>query len=908
MAILAGGRYVRRRLAPEYTLRPDGDERTLTLFAAEPGSMGRQVMQGRSTRLHALDLDMGYPRSSKLGTGLSTRKAGRSRLLAHILLSRSLWWSSTGRRFSSLGLERHLELAWTASAQGWKPVLSVAGAPSAYVLGEFSEFYVDPSTMSGGKLTTNLPAEFVQRVMAQETFTDEQAQAFCREMRELFPHDSPPLPEHRAILLDQMEYPQARLTQAEGELEIEVGFCYGENVVWDFPSLAPMAEGMIEGQLYRVSRKIADERLRFLELEKAVAGEAVSPQMFHPRERSITVLWRQMKTLEALGWDVVATPALRFLPLQTLESGLIPDGDGYQVTCSADLLGKKLDLLPLIVRFLKNSLEGLEAIAAGEGYPDDCDIFLHTPEDTIRVPIPLIRHVLRHMAEVLLDGGAPGQGVSRYRAVDLIRQSPAWVAPEALQRQMEQFNAPPVQPIPAALKADLRPYQKEGVDWLRLWQHYGLNGILADEMGLGKTIQVIALLLGQANKGASLLVVPTSVIPNWQAELERFAPSLRVAVWHGPTRQAGALDGADVILTNYALIGAYPPELCRREYQYVILDEAQNIKNSRALAREALMTLSSQHRLCLTGTPIENNLGELWSLLDYLNPGLLGSETHFRQFYRRPIEDGNERRRQMLLRRVGPLIVRRTKKGVALPVPAKKTLLVPILMTPEERGLYNGIHAAVAQEVQKAIAEKGLRRAQIEIFAALLKLRQACCDSRLLKHKIAEHPASSKLGRLGHEVRGRIRDGHGVIIFSQFAKMLDLIGREFADVPFVRLDGSTADRATPVRRFQAGEVRLFLVSLKAGGTGLNLTAADTVILFDPWWNPAVEAQAIDRAHRMGQTREVMALRYVCADSIEERILVLQEKKRKIAASILDDAGGAKSAHLSLEDIAFLLKI
>jgi superfamily II DNA or RNA helicase len=913
MSIRIGGVNARRRITPEYGLRFSlNPDRALSLFPTEPGSMGRRVLQGKASRIGDFDLEkINVPRSTTLGGGLNPYAPGRSSLLKHIFISRSLWWDSTSKRFTDLGDDRDLLISWVAQGKGWVPQLGVADHPAAYVLGEFAEFYVDPEAMVGGALRTALPTEFVQRILKQKIFSDAEALAFCEEMRRGFPNDKMPLPEHRAVELSRLEYAHAQLTQQDGSLVIEVGFCYGEGVIWGFDDIHHVHDGKMEGKLYRVTREIGRERDRWVELGQAVRGQNTSPKLFYPEDQSPENVWRAMDKLADLGWEIETSSALNLLPIRTLNSALSPSGKGYAMVCETEIFGKKSNLLPLVVRYLKSSMTSLEEIAAGRGYTDDTDIFLYSEKQSFRVPIPLIRHVLQHMAEVLLHNGqTEGMRLSHFQAAELLRRHPAqWKAPEGLRRRADDFDAPPIHGLPAGLKAHLRAYQKDGVDWLRLWQHYGLNGILADEMGLGKTVQVIALLLSLRGKEQSLIIAPTSVIPNWQSELAKFAPSLKVAVWHGADRKTEAkLDGADIILTNYSLMGSAPDELMDREYTYVIADESQAIKNSRTMARAAMSDLNARHRLCMTGTPIENHLGELWSMLDYLNPGVLGAEADFRLFYQRPIEAGDKRRKEMLLRKIKPLILRRTKKDVALPVPPKSGKVVEVPMEQAQRGLYDGIRVAVAAEVQKAIAEKGVRRSQIEIFAALLKLRQACCDSRLLKHKVAQHPESAKLVRLRADVHRKLKAGHSLLIFSQFAEMLDLIQAELAGVPMVRLDGSTIDRATPVKRFQAGEVKVFLISLKAGGSGLNLTAADTVILYDPWWNPAVEAQAIDRAHRLGQSREVTFYRYVCVNTIEERILTLQDQKRAMAASILDDAGGERGAHITEDDLRFLLGV
>src|SRR6204780_37705 len=423
-------------------------------------------------------------------------------------------------------------------------------------------------------------------------------------------------------------------------------------------------------------------------------------------------------------------------------------------------------------------------------------------------------------------------------------------------------------------------------------------------MGLGKTVQTLAHLAIEQAEGRldrpSLIVCPTSVVPNWTMEAARFAPSLRVLTLHGPTRKErfSEIGRHDLVISTYPLLTRDHAVLTEHEWHVVVLDEAQMIKNPNAETTRAALRLKARQRLALSGTPLQNHLGELWSLFDFLAPGFLGGQKSFKSRYRTPIEKhGDIDRQDSLNRRIRPFMLRRTKEEVITELPPKTETVEPVEMETNQRAIYEAIRLSMHAKVQAAIAQKGLARSGIVILDALLKMRQACCDPRLLKLKtVAKSKAgSAKLDRLMEMLSIMFAEGRRVLLFSQFTEMLALIETRLEDdgVEFVKLTGDTKDRATPVKTFQAGDVPLFLISLKAGGVGLNLTAADTVIHYDPWWNPAVEDQATDRAHRIGQTKKVFVHRLVTLGTIEEKMEVLKEKKRAIVASVMDtEHGGA----------------
>jgi superfamily II DNA or RNA helicase len=456
---------------------------------------------------------------------------------------------------------------------------------------------------------------------------------------------------------------------------------------------------------------------------------------------------------------------------------------------------------------------------------------------------------------------------------------------------------------PRALKATLRPYQEAGLSWLKFIHDLGSGGVLADDMGLGKTVQTIALLLAvkqDEKKIRALIVAPTSVVTNWERELARFSPTLKVALWHGTGRkeQAEEIKEAEVIITSYALLRRDEEFLADLDLTYAILDEAQHIKNPMSATAAAAKRLKAKRRLALTGTPIENRLSEIWSIFDFVSPGLLGPLDKFEQRFSRPIDNGDYKAAQRLRATIHPFILRRTKQEVAKDLPEKIEMDQICDLGGEQRAVYMNVAREVRAQVLGEVERVGLAKSQLQILAGLTRLRQAACDPRLLglPREFGDED-SGKLVALRELVSEAVEGGHKILVFSQFVMMLKLIEKALKEdgVPYEYLDGSTKDRMERVERFQNDpSVPVFLISLKAGGTGLNLTAADTVVHFDPWWNPAVEQQATDRAHRIGQTKVVTAYRLVAAGTIEEKILQLKAKKRELVAQVLsEDAGGAK---------------
>lgn len=550
---------------------------------------------------------------------------------------------------------------------------------------------------------------------------------------------------------------------------------------------------------------------------------------------------------------------------------------------------------------------------------------------------------VEELQEVLLDC-APQQHEQGYRISSkqagfleaTLRQHSNWKvqAPAAWRdRAAKQSGAAKLECPPLGdLEAVLRPYQKQGVAWLHFLRENGFGGILADEMGLGKTLETLAFLrfVRQTQPGAApmLIVCPTSLVFNWVAEARRFTPELKVLALHGPDRHErfGDIAASDIVVTSYALIRRDAERYRELEFDTVALDEAQHIKNRQTQNAQAVKTVKSRHRIVLTGTPLENSVLDLWSIFDFLMPGYLGTAADFRERYELPIaKEKNAEAQARLARRLRPFLLRRLKQDVASDLPAKLEQVAFCELTHDQRGVYQQIIEASRKEVLEAVGAQGLAKSRMVVLTALLRLRQICCDLRLLKLSQQSAGAqareedsgttpplrsasSGKLEMFGELLEEVIDGGHRLLVFSQFVGMLALLKETLAaeGIEYCYLDGSTTDRAAVVERFQTNvSIPVFLISLKAGGVGLNLTGADTVIHFDPWWNPAVEDQATDRAHRIGQTRVLTSYKLITRDTVEEKILTLQNRKREITRATI---GGEEefAASLSWEEIQELL--
>jgi superfamily II DNA or RNA helicase len=602
--------------------------------------------------------------------------------------------------------------------------------------------------------------------------------------------------------------------------------------------------------------------------------------------------------LASVGWTVEVA-GRRYRPAGSVAWNVTSGIDWFELSAEIDFGGVRAELPAL-----------LEALASGGRSVQLSDGSVGILPDAFAAEMaPFVALAQKHDGRLrygriqmaLLDALLAGQPQARFDE-----------AFERLRDQLAAGGRPEAEQEPHGFEGTLRHYQREGLGWLIFLESLGLGGCLADDMGLGKTIQVLALLMRRKSANAaaglphrpSLVVVPKSLVFNWIEEAHKFAPALRVANHTGNTRidTTNNLDEYDVVVTTYGTLRRDILRHRENEFDYVILDEAQSIKNAASQAAKACRLLRARHRLALTGTPVENHIGELWSIFEFLNPGQLGSAVRLRKF----LADGRGSA-DVVARAVRPYLLRRTKKEVLSDLPEKTEQTLYVELGETQRKAYDELREHFRAELTGRIGRFGVGRSRIAVLEALLRLRQTACHPGLVDHSQIDEP-SAKLDTLMEQLEEVIDEGHKVIVFSQFTSFLAILRRRLDAIPltYEYLDGRTTDRQARVTRFQEDEsCRLFLVSLKAGGQGLNLTAADYIYILDPWWNPAVEAQAVDRAHRIGQTRPVFAYRLIARDTVEEKILALQDKKRDLADSIVRADAGV-IGNLTPEDVELLL--
>ncbi len=660
-----------------------------------------------------------------------------------------------------------------------------------------------------------------------------------------------------------------------------------------------------------------------------------------PQEAQFADFWaEQVPLLQAQGWQVVAAPGFAHtsVPVQDCRLTLARREGSWLISLGVEVEGHMLDLAPLLADLLKRDGRWLDAHQMN-AIEDDAVITLRAPGGKrIDAPALPLKKIVGAMLDLLTDprrkDGALVLSPWDVFRIDALRQSlvsdqakradphGAWQLQgddglQSLAMRLRGTGSPQDIIAPDGMGITLRPYQLQGVAWLQYLRQNNLAGILADDMGLGKTAQTLAHLLIEKQQGRldlpALVVLPTSLVFNWQAEAARMAPALRVLTLQGPKRadDFSCMAEFDVVLTTFPLLWRDVRALAAQPFHLLILDEAQSVKNAAGRSARAVRRLKARHRLCLTGTPLENHLGELWAQFDFLMPGFLGDSRSFQRLWRKPIEvNGETVRAQLLAQRVRPFILRRRKEDVATELKPVTEIIQRVQLQGQQRDLYESVRVAADTQVRRLLARTHFKGAQISILDALLKLRQVCCDPYLVKG--TKMPASmerAKLELLMTLLPALAKEGRRVLVFSQFTEMLTLIEPELdaLQLPWLALTGKTppAKRGALVAQFQTRTVPIFLVSLKAGGLGLNLTAADTVIHVDPWWNPAVEQQATARAHRIGQDQPVFVYKLVVQGSIEDRMLELQARKSALVEGVLGVDGEA-TVKFSEADLGGLL--
>ena len=627
-------------------------------------------------------------------------------------------------------------------------------------------------------------------------------------------------------------------------------------------------------------------------------GDTDTADTGHHVEIARARLDASVSQLAAAGWTVEVS-GRRYRPAGSVAWNVTSGLDWFELSAAIDFGGVTADLPAL-----------LEALAKGSRSVELSDGSMGILPESLAAQIePMAVLAQKHDGRLrygriqmaLLDALLAGQP-----------QSHVDEAFERIRDELSRGERPEAEDEPEGFQGTLRHYQREGLGWLSFLERMGLGGCLADDMGLGKTIQVLAMFIrrqtmlttGGIAHRPSLVIVPKSLVFNWIEEARKFAPSLRVLNYTGNARvdEAGSLADHDIILTTYGTLRRDIINHREIEFDYVVLDEAQSIKNASSQAAKACRLLRARHRLALTGTPVENHIGELWSIFEFLNPGQLGSATRLKRFLA-----GGRTSSDVVARAVRPYLLRRTKKQVLSDLPEKTEQTLFCELGEEQRKVYDELREHYRLELSGRIGRMGIGRSRIAVLEALLRLRQTACHPGLVDPARLDEPAA-KLDTLLEQLSEVIDEGHKVLVFSQFTSFLAIVRRHLDErgITYEYLDGKTTDRQARVQRFQEdADCRLFLVSLKAGGQGLNLTAADYIYILDPWWNPAVEAQAVDRAHRIGQTRRVFAYRLIARDTVEEKIVALQDRKRELAESIVR-ADESMVSSLTAEDVEMLL--
>jgi superfamily II DNA or RNA helicase len=863
--------------------------------------------------------------------------------LSKLLKTERLFWKDCERVPLIKGTDRELSLEWQVAANGDYQLAVNIDPPAMLLLTEPSQYLDEALGLIGSVNTANLSIDQLKNILSAPLIPAEYADEFSQRL--ILEHPSLSLPAPKKIDLieaDQLT-PMPKLTLFGLQISpqkyvhfMQINFVYGD---WTLAALVLEDYGVVKTErgLVQIKRHVETEQLAIHRLAKL--GFTPVPSMeigkselllfseantiMDSASRWGDFLQNSLLELEQEGWiiDVDDSFLLNFQTAQNWEANISEgQNDWFEMSFNIEIDGQPLPLLPLIMPVLENydlkNLPEILSIPLGEHN------YLTLSSDKIK---PFLNVLIE-----LFNSSTPGKDgslkLSRFNASTLadleehnhgLFSIRGGVAVRELGQKLKNFTGIQDVALPHNLQAELRPYQQQGLNWLQFLREYQFAGILADDMGLGKTVQTLAHLLLEKQGGRmrlpSLIIAPTSLMSNWRRETERFTPDLKILILQGTERKQlfYKIRDYDLILTTYPLLSRDEETLLEQDYHYLILDEAQTIKNPLSKAAQLVRRIKSNHRLCLTGTPMENHLGELWAQFDFLMPGFLSDRATFTKTYRTPIEvHGDSEQRAQLSRRIAPFMLRRTKQEVATELPAKTEIIRSVPLYPKQAALYESIRLTMEKKVRDAIAQKGLAGSHITILDALLKLRQTCCDPRTLRlveaQKVQE---SAKLDLLMEMLPEQLEEGRRILVFSQFTRMIALIENELNSrkIGYTKLTGQTRNRDDAIELFKSGAVDVFLISLKAGGVGLNLTEADTVIIYDPWWNPAAESQAADRAHRIGQDKPVFVYKLITENTVEEKIIAMQDRKRALAEGIYQGGAKEESMKLTAEDLTALFQ-
>jgi len=891
-----------------------------------------------------------WPQGEALGT-LLQQIVATGRAKAETIHGPQLKWSEP----------RHFTFQWQLDAHGDQTLTATDSDERSLLLLPFPDpVFIDSEAGAIGFVQTDMPAETLNALAAAPTIPAEAVDTVSKILTthaEGIPRPKPvtvnevtdvrPTMNLKLFGHKRQERLQSYGWRRTGEPQEVIYPCVGSHVTYGEddrvlePGTGSDIRSQTKGEITIIRRDFEEESRLVQQLEMTaeefegyhpdfleISGRAPKPMkdasVIFPQisaqdpqstSYALEFVTEGLPILRALGWEIEidkSWPVQLYEGDASFQTVVEPSGqDWFSLGVQLDVDGTAIDVTPTIMQIIAalplNELGELPDGFELQSYLSNVILYQNLPNGTL---VPISGDKLIGFIEAFLEI----QGMTRFhqaeagRAMQLVEAldgcGAKWQGgPELLElgKRLQNLATIPDEDIPASLKAELRPYQRIGYGWLKALSDNGFGGVLADDMGLGKTVQTLALLANRhlENKSdrPSLLVVPTSLIFNWQTEAKRFAPDLKLLTLHGPDRHERMehIADSDLVITTYPLINRDHEKLFAYEFDLAILDEAQAVKNPTSNVAKRIREIKARQRIALTGTPVENNLTELWALYDWLIPGFLGDRKSFASEYRKPIEQKGDQARQLLLSsRVKPFLLRRTKDEVADDLPPKTVIDEVITLTGKQAALYESVRSAMDARVREALAQKGLAGSRITVLDALLKLRQVCCDPRLVKlDAAAKVKESAKFERLMEIMEELMSEGRKVLVFSQFVEMLRLIESEIQSRgwSYAMLHGQTRDRPSEIDKFQSGNAQVFLISLKAGGTGLNLTAADTVILYDPWWNPAVERQAMDRAHRIGQDKPVFVYRLFTEGTVESAIQDMQARKQALADALFEGTSG-----------------
>jgi len=867
-------------------------------------------------------------------------------ILDKILKTKRCFWQNLDEAAPlSKGNSRELLLSWDKDDENY--YINRKIKPEIDCLFHLEQlFYVDNANRKLGLIKhDNLTSQQIKQLLAAPLIPSSEAEKVSLQLLQQWPNADIPLPVNLGIedkLLDSV-IPQANCLLYSYEITdynsktnkrrihlLRLRFNYDEFLISPevssdyFVEIQNKVRLKIKRQLQQEANFLEQlEQYQFISLPE-IGQYGCEYELYLQNESEMALVWMWhdfqeeiIPLLKEQGWQFEFDESFSlhfddaedwYAELNTLDGSDEKEShQWFAMDLGIEINGEKFNLLPVLVDLIANEASPHSLY---EKLQQKQTIILPITSDRwIKLPTKRLLSIFGTLIELYdkdplnSDGSLVFNKQQSIYFTELLNDPKLyWKGEEELRQlndKLKNFSGIEEVVIPDEVNAQLRDYQLTGINWLHFLRDFGFNGILADDMGLGKTIQTLVHLLYEKQHyhptQPNLIIAPTSLMGNWIRETKRFTDDLQILLLHGPERQQlfKEIHKFDIVLTTYPLMLRDNDFHKKQQYHYIILDESQNIKNARSKTTQQIFSLSSNYRLCLTGTPMENHLGEIWSMFHFLMPGYLGNLEKFNRLFRKPIENmGDYSRQQTLSKRLKPFMLRRTKSEVANELPPKTEIIRSIPLSGKQRDLYETIRLAMDKRVQLEINKKGLARSQIMILDALLKLRQTCCDPALLPETLIHDTNinSAKMELLMDLVPEMLSEGRKIIIFSQFVKMLAIIEKALveADITFTKLTGQTKKRDEAINSFQNGDVDVFLISLKAGGVGLNLTAADTVIHYDPWWNPAVENQATDRAHRLGQDKPVFVYKLLTTDTVEEKIHELQKKKQQLANRLYKD--------------------